>query len=620
MEKREKIEQAVKERERVRLDAIPKKWNKREEYEFLRVLTGYGVDLQAGVAIPTPDWSRFRAIAKLDRKSDEALCDYYKVFIAMCKRQAGVRLTEEEKGLEGIIEDISEDHARLVLDRLELLSKLKEVGKTAINNDRLLLCENNYDTPDWWESGKHDKELIRAVVKHGLYQSEQNIFNDPEFSFIQSECAFIDELKQQYINSRQTEKNISQSDKTEPECIKPIFVKDDTKIDVPAHEDSISNQHKNDLKLETKLTESETTIDNKIELDSDNMTENSQKTKQTSEENETISKMELERDASIERDTGENPITFASKEEDTNDLEQNNGQEKTSNKDEAIKDQEIQSEKSSGETKIDKEMSTDGSDENGETGRIMSGDSDEKTDSAEKMKNVHNEPATDLKKDSTDKTVEIEQEVDKVPASNDQELQSDESGGKEEMDVIKENVERTQEAEEKLEEPDSIETDNCELKKSAETGEKVVEKSPTELDECHKPAEKATSPEENMTLGEEKDIKEETSIQNIKSEDMPETEIDEIKIKNEIATEQEIATNSNDSDPNEQKVEPMDTEEVVDCKPDPIDLKPNVETLKSAEDAEIVPADDYNSKIEKPQWYVNLNKYIVYGYCSYIGI
>lgn len=198
MEKREKIEQAVKERERVRLDAIPKKWNKREEYEFLRVLTGYGVDLQIGAAVPTPDWQRFKAMAKLDKKSDESLSDYYKVFIAMCKRQAGVRLTEEEKGLEGLIDDISEDHARLVLDRLELLSKLKEVGRVSANDDRLALCQNNSDTPDWWESGKHDKELIRAVLKHGLYRSEQNIFNDPEFSFGQAERQYVEMLEKQW--------------------------------------------------------------------------------------------------------------------------------------------------------------------------------------------------------------------------------------------------------------------------------------------------------------------------------------------------------------------------------------------------------------------------------------
>lgn len=195
MERRDKIEQAVKERERVRLDAVQKKWNRREESEFLRVLTGYGVDLQQCTNIPTPDWMRFKAMAKLDKKSDESLSDYYKVFIAMCKRQAGVRLSEDDKGLEGIIDDISEDHARLVLDRLELLSKLREVVKSPQLDERLLLCQNNFDTPDWWESGKHDRELIRAVLKHGLYRSEYYIFNDPEFSFSKSERCFVEEME-----------------------------------------------------------------------------------------------------------------------------------------------------------------------------------------------------------------------------------------------------------------------------------------------------------------------------------------------------------------------------------------------------------------------------------------
>lgn len=205
MERREKLDHVVKERERVRMDAVQKKWNRREENEFLRVLTGYGVDLQSGTAVPTPDWIRFKAMAKLDKKTDESLSDYYKVFIAMCKRQAGVRLSEDEKGLEGIIDDISEDHARLVLDRLELLSKLREIVRNSRLDERLKLCQNNFDTPDWWESGKHDKELIRAVLKHGLYRSEYYIFNDPEFSYGKSERLFIEEVESHLIRAQQAE-------------------------------------------------------------------------------------------------------------------------------------------------------------------------------------------------------------------------------------------------------------------------------------------------------------------------------------------------------------------------------------------------------------------------------
>lgn len=205
MERREKIEQAVKERERSRLENIQKKWTRREENEFLRVLTGYGVDLQPLAPVSTPDWTRFKAMAKLDKKSDEALSDYYKVFIAMCKRQAGARLNDDEKGLEGLIEDISEDHARLVLDRLELLSKLKEVAKNQAIDERLIRCQNNFDTPDWWESGKHDKELIKAVLKHGLYHSEHNIYNNPEYSFMQAMRSYASQLEDKFMAAKMAE-------------------------------------------------------------------------------------------------------------------------------------------------------------------------------------------------------------------------------------------------------------------------------------------------------------------------------------------------------------------------------------------------------------------------------
>lgn len=138
---------------------------------------------------------RFKTFAKLDKKSDENLSDYYKVFIAMCKRQAGEKLLEEEKGLDNIIDEIGEDHAKLILDRLELLSKLREIVKHSKFEERLKLCENNLDTPDWWESGKHDRELVRAVLKYGLYRSDQYILNDAEFPFMNAEKRYVKNLE-----------------------------------------------------------------------------------------------------------------------------------------------------------------------------------------------------------------------------------------------------------------------------------------------------------------------------------------------------------------------------------------------------------------------------------------
>jgi hypothetical protein len=42
------------------------------------------------------DWTRFRAISRLDKKFDDTMTEYYKAFSAMCKRICGLKLTEEE--------------------------------------------------------------------------------------------------------------------------------------------------------------------------------------------------------------------------------------------------------------------------------------------------------------------------------------------------------------------------------------------------------------------------------------------------------------------------------------------------------------------------------------------
>lgn len=113
----------------------------------------------------------------------------------MCKRQAGVKLNDDEKGLEGLVDDITEDHARLILDRLELLSKAREIIKHPKLEENIKLCENNLDTPDWWISGKHDRELLRAVLKYGIYRSEQLILADPEFPFYESAKKYLQNLE-----------------------------------------------------------------------------------------------------------------------------------------------------------------------------------------------------------------------------------------------------------------------------------------------------------------------------------------------------------------------------------------------------------------------------------------
>ena len=42
------------------------------------------------------EWSKFRAISKLDKKFDETMTEYYRAFTVMCKRVCGIKPTLEE--------------------------------------------------------------------------------------------------------------------------------------------------------------------------------------------------------------------------------------------------------------------------------------------------------------------------------------------------------------------------------------------------------------------------------------------------------------------------------------------------------------------------------------------
>lgn len=141
---------------------INKRWTKREEADFFRVASSYGVIYYR--KRKAYDWSKFRQLSKLDKKSDDELTEYYKHFVMMCKKQTGI--LNEEGSYDTTIEHIGEEKARRTLERLELLSRIREEIITHPKLDeRLKVCVTSADMPDWWISGKHDKELLIGVAK-----------------------------------------------------------------------------------------------------------------------------------------------------------------------------------------------------------------------------------------------------------------------------------------------------------------------------------------------------------------------------------------------------------------------------------------------------------------------
>lgn len=132
------------------------------------------------------EWSRFRALARLDRKYDDTLTEYFRAFYAMCKRVCGKPLAKDEEMLPYFVEPITEERARRCLERVDLLNKIREEILYHPDLDkRLQLCQSSMDLPDWWISGKHDKELLIGAAKHGLSHTDYHILHDPELSFLE---------------------------------------------------------------------------------------------------------------------------------------------------------------------------------------------------------------------------------------------------------------------------------------------------------------------------------------------------------------------------------------------------------------------------------------------------
>uniref|UniRef100_A0A8C3K4C4 Chromodomain helicase DNA binding protein 7 n=1 Tax=Calidris pygmaea TaxID=425635 RepID=A0A8C3K4C4_9CHAR len=167
------------------------RWTRREEADFYRVVSTFGI-----IFDPVKhqfDWNQFRAFARLDKKSDESLEKYFNGFVNMCRRvcRMPVKPDDEPPDLSTMIEPITEERASRTLYRIELLRKIREqVLHHPQLGERLKLCQPSLDLPEWWECGKHDKDLLIGAAKHGVSRTDYHILNDPELSFLEAHKNF----------------------------------------------------------------------------------------------------------------------------------------------------------------------------------------------------------------------------------------------------------------------------------------------------------------------------------------------------------------------------------------------------------------------------------------------
>lgn len=76
------------------MEISQKKWSRREEVDFFRTVAVFGVEYDKNRK--QYDWTKFRSLSRLDKKTDESMTEYYNAFYTMLKRSCGLRILEEE--------------------------------------------------------------------------------------------------------------------------------------------------------------------------------------------------------------------------------------------------------------------------------------------------------------------------------------------------------------------------------------------------------------------------------------------------------------------------------------------------------------------------------------------
>ncbi|XP_075938173.1 chromodomain-helicase-DNA-binding protein 6 isoform X1 [Anarhichas minor] len=169
-----------------------RRWTRREQADFYRTVSSYGVVYDSDRK--SFDWSRFRALARLERKTDESLERYFNSFVNMCRTACKLPPRKEEGSVDPalLVEPLTEERAARTLYRIELLRKIREqVLRHPLLSARLQLCRPSLYLPVWWESGKHDRDLLVGAARHGLSRTDFYILNDPQLSFLEAHRNYV---------------------------------------------------------------------------------------------------------------------------------------------------------------------------------------------------------------------------------------------------------------------------------------------------------------------------------------------------------------------------------------------------------------------------------------------
>uniref|UniRef100_A0A8C9WE42 Chromodomain helicase DNA binding protein 6 n=1 Tax=Scleropages formosus TaxID=113540 RepID=A0A8C9WE42_SCLFO len=182
-----------------------RRWTRREQADFYRTVSSFGV-----VYDPEKkafDWTQFRSFARLERKTDESLERYFCSFVAMCRTACRLPPRKDEDPTL-FVEPITEERAARTLYRIELLRKVREqVLRHPLLGQRLQLCQPSLYLPVWWECGKHDRDLLIGVARHGLSRTDYYILNDPQLSFLEAHRNYVQKENRGFPSTPAVEQN-----------------------------------------------------------------------------------------------------------------------------------------------------------------------------------------------------------------------------------------------------------------------------------------------------------------------------------------------------------------------------------------------------------------------------
>ena len=264
-ERRERIEQVIREREQQKIDVEQKKWSRKEEINFLRTVLTFGVEYSRKEKRYV--WDRFRQLSRLDRKFDDTLTEYLACFFASCKKSAGKKLSnDEELILQAAIatspsnfDFLNEDRAKRILQRVEMLNKAREDIITHPDiEERIKKCDLEQDLPDWWVPGLHDRDLLFGAARHGLSRMEYYVLNDPDLCFkdllkrhLGGE-SLVDKKAMAEFEKRMAGKKPAPSPAKEEKEEKKVEEEEEEKMEVDEKEEKADESTEEETKKESK--------------------------------------------------------------------------------------------------------------------------------------------------------------------------------------------------------------------------------------------------------------------------------------------------------------------------------------------------------------------------------